>query len=144
MPAKQSATGNAMKRLDEIAAMEPEMRMLLAQVGRYAITGLAVTALQALAYWVLATWADWHPQLANFAGYLLAVSLGFVLHGAFTFRDHGSRDKPVLRGLKFILVSLISLGLNAIWVRSEEHTSELQSLMRISYAVLCLKQKQLI
>src|SRR3546814_5118343 len=26
-------------------------------------------------------------------------------------------------------------------VRSEEHTSELQSLMRISYAVLCLKQK---
>src|SRR3546814_5708854 len=25
--------------------------------------------------------------------------------------------------------------------RSEEHTSELQSLMRISYAVFCLKQK---
>src|SRR3546814_19417049 len=25
--------------------------------------------------------------------------------------------------------------------RSEEHTSELQSLMRISYAVLCLKKK---
>src|SRR3546814_9208261 len=28
-----------------------------------------------------------------------------------------------------------------IQVRSEEHTSELQSLMRISYAVFCLKQK---
>src|SRR3546814_7651030 len=27
-------------------------------------------------------------------------------------------------------------------VRSEEHTSELQSLMRISYAVFCLKQKK--
>src|SRR3546814_10206225 len=26
-------------------------------------------------------------------------------------------------------------------IRSEEHTSELQSLMRISYAVLCLKKK---
>src|SRR3546814_1492041 len=26
--------------------------------------------------------------------------------------------------------------------RSEEHTSELQSLMRISYAVLCLKKKR--
>src|SRR3546814_7262313 len=26
--------------------------------------------------------------------------------------------------------------------RSEEHTSELQSLMRISYAVFCLKQKR--
>src|SRR3546814_9708901 len=28
-------------------------------------------------------------------------------------------------------------------VRSEEHTSELQSLMRISYAVFCLKQKNI-
>src|SRR3546814_4927836 len=28
--------------------------------------------------------------------------------------------------------------------RSEEHTSELQSLMRISYAVFCLKQKNTI
>src|SRR3546814_6475134 len=27
------------------------------------------------------------------------------------------------------------------WARSEEHTSELQSLMRISYAVFCLKTK---
>src|SRR3546814_3057142 len=30
-----------------------------------------------------------------------------------------------------------------IWLgRSEEHTSELQSLMRISYAVFCMTQKQ--
>src|SRR3546814_1684141 len=28
-----------------------------------------------------------------------------------------------------------------VGVRSEEHTSELQSLMRISYAVFCLKKK---
>src|SRR3546814_4734197 len=28
------------------------------------------------------------------------------------------------------------------WSRSEEHTSELQSLMRISYAVFCLKKKK--
>src|SRR3546814_2805768 len=29
------------------------------------------------------------------------------------------------------------------WFRSEEHTSELQSLMRISYAVFCLKKKNI-
>src|SRR3546814_7890230 len=29
-----------------------------------------------------------------------------------------------------------------LYVRSEEHTSELQSLMRISYAVFCLKKKK--
>src|SRR3546814_6935269 len=32
-------------------------------------------------------------------------------------------------------------AVQAIRERSEEHTSELQSLMRISYAVFCLKQK---
>src|SRR3546814_1104089 len=43
---------------------------------------------------------------------------------------------------------LLILGLIAymplLMARSEEHTSELQSLMRISYAVFCLKKKQLI
>src|SRR3546814_9404564 len=33
------------------------------------------------------------------------------------------------------------LGADVIFGRSEEHTSELQSLMRISYAVFCLKKK---
>src|SRR3546814_6763016 len=33
-------------------------------------------------------------------------------------------------------------GRGAVPRRSEEHTSELQSLMRISYAVFCLKKKK--
>src|SRR3546814_8800832 len=36
----------------------------------------------------------------------------------------------------------LSGGFNAFELRSEEQTSELQSLMRISYAVFCLKQKK--
>src|SRR3546814_4207409 len=35
-----------------------------------------------------------------------------------------------------------SLALRRQHLRSEEHTSELQSLMRISYAVFCLKKKK--
>src|SRR3546814_4603020 len=34
------------------------------------------------------------------------------------------------------------IALSALAGRSEEHTSELQSLMRISYAVFCLKKKK--
>src|SRR3546814_1113739 len=53
------------------------------------------------------------------------------------------------RGLKRIVVSNISSGAGSVALsarpalpnRSEEHTSELQSLMRISYAVFCLKKK---
>src|SRR3546814_1399028 len=44
------------------------------------------------------------------------------------------------------LAALVSVVLAAVAVamaarRSEEHTSELQSLMRISYAAFCLKKK---
>src|SRR3546814_5764671 len=41
-------------------------------------------------------------------------------------------------------VAVLSLGgiVYSRSVRSEEHTSELQSLMRISYAVFCLKNKK--
>src|SRR3546814_2070759 len=39
---------------------------------------------------------------------------------------------------------LSRIGPAIVWIgaRSEEHTSELQSLMRISYAVFCLKKKK--
>src|SRR3546814_5053213 len=37
---------------------------------------------------------------------------------------------------------LSALGPQEVLRRSEEHTSELQSLMRISYAVFCLKNKK--
>src|SRR3546814_6088854 len=40
------------------------------------------------------------------------------------------------------LGQIASLGMREELPRSEEHTSELQSLMRISYAVFCLKKKK--
>src|SRR3546814_10420568 len=40
-----------------------------------------------------------------------------------------------------LLVEVSNATAETITVRSEEHTSELQSLMRISYAVFCLKKK---
>src|SRR3546814_3821611 len=47
------------------------------------------------------------------------------------------RDGNPLGLLAAAALALVSSGLD----RSEEHTSELQSLMRISYAVFCLKKK---
>src|SRR3546814_1408641 len=46
-------------------------------------------------------------------------------------------DPPTRDGLQIIHALLFK-----ILLRSEEHTSELQSLMRISYAVFCLKKKK--
>src|SRR3546814_6656857 len=48
-----------------------------------------------------------------------------------------SRFLPLLLAFWFTTPFLMGLSTS----RSEEHTSELQSLMRISYAVFCLKKK---
>src|SRR3546814_6499071 len=45
-------------------------------------------------------------------------------------------DTPIVR-----IASISSVNFMVPSCRSEEHTSELQSLMRISYAVFCLKKK---
>src|SRR3546814_8484203 len=56
----------------------------------------------------------------------------------------------ILSGMAALLATTRA-GVRSLWdtegrhvpsVRSEEHTSELQSLMRISYAVFCLKKKK--
>src|SRR3546814_8020824 len=59
----------------------------------------------------------------------LFVPLGCVL-GAWLILL-GRRRSEMVGGAALIIIS----------ARSEEHTSELQSLMRISYAVFCLKKK---
>ena len=43
---------------------------------------------------------------------------------------------------KFDLVGWANFIIIWLWARSEEHTSELQSHVRISYAVFCLKKKK--
>src|SRR3546814_6980496 len=63
---------------------------------------------------LLKSWGPW-----IFIGVLIGTAVASVVRG------------PVLTGV-FATVALV--------VRSEEHTSELQSLMRISYAVFCLKK----
>src|SRR3546814_4373792 len=59
------------------------------------------------------------------------------------FRSCRSTDRVgVTRALKPPpAFSRVRLRWLAGWRRSEEHTSELQSLMRISYAVFCLKNQ---
>src|SRR3546814_4179785 len=89
----------------------------------------------------------------------IASAEGWQLHG---FGDISVRNDYVTpRGLVVttsgaavqVLNGLVAVSPGGVafhggtWVdlnpRSEEHTSELQSLMRISYAVFCLKKKKL-
>src|SRR3546814_7372115 len=55
-----------------------------------------------------------------------------------------NRSRPVKPGEIDVQSALYQMGdaTGALRHRSEEHTSELQSIMRISYAVFCLKKKK--
>src|SRR3546814_6067448 len=50
-------------------------------------------------------------------------------------------DRVVARAAMHVIVAAAAIQ-QVVAGRSEEHTSELQSLMRISYAVFCLKKKK--
>src|SRR3546814_3545447 len=54
----------------------------------------------------------------------------------------GEFDRPNGVAVVDELLFVVERDNRRVQVRSEEHTSELQSLMRISYAVFCLKKKK--
>src|SRR3546814_7802561 len=79
------------------------------------------TTLFRSAYW------DW-TGIRSILGVLVRVRMGAVGCGVDTFIGIGNQ-----RSCGSVINSV---------ARSEEHTSELQSLMRISYAVFCLQKKK--
>src|SRR3546814_1975779 len=80
---------------------------------------------------------EWDRESTDVQLYGVDYQIPLPLSGAsFEFYGYGldERDAP---GYQTTNRHLFTPG-----VRSEEHTSELQSLMRISYAVFCLKKKK--
>src|SRR3546814_2146283 len=81
-----------------------------------------------------------HPWRRLFARTVDICTAGFVLFLLLIFAF--SAAMPVqAAGFAKAVENPIVASIVLYLVRSEEHTSELQSLMRISYAVFCLKKK---
>jgi len=97
--------------------LDDERRALIAQFIRYGLTGGFVTFIGAGAYWLLATPSVMSPQMAINVAYAIAFVLGYFLHARFSFKGHGSSgQRSLAQSLRFAAVSLVSLGLNKIWV----------------------------
>src|SRR3546814_3884108 len=93
--------------------------------------------------------SDWRSDVCSSdllggAGRLLAVAGGQHVGGDRGVAADGAGVAPgdVGLGVADPLDAVVGLHRHRHPVRSEEHTSELQSLMRISYAVFCLKKKK--
>src|SRR3546814_7720594 len=81
------------------------------------------------------TLRHWAHGVGHFSGKIAAE------YGHRTAEHHARATAKRTRALQN-LPGGIEIDFHAQVERSEEHTSELQSLMRISYAVFCLKQKK--
>src|SRR3546814_8195646 len=75
-------------------------------------------------------WSSLSSRENSAMGHLAGEWDGLVLGGKLPPGNNGST------------VHVVDPAYPSSWPRSEEHTSELQSLMRISYAVFCLKKKK--
>src|SRR3546814_5284974 len=79
---------------------------------------------------------SWAPMSAD-----EVLGLVYVPTGGSTPDHWGGARSPAAERYGSSVVALDATTGAPRW-RSEEHTSELQSLMRISYAVFCLKKKK--
>ena len=87
---------------------------------RFGIAGAISTVIYSAVYLPIATWAL-PRQLAVLAvppAFLVAVTAGYFLHSAWSFRGHGVREEGPRQKLKFLLVQGFGLLLNALftWV----------------------------
>ena len=116
------------------------------QLTRFGVAGGITTALYAIVYWPIATYMPhaftgsrlaggffggipvqhrnavgkvtpgaW-PSVGNVLGYLAAMLSGYLLHSRWSFKGHGERDNLARTSGRFFAVSLVSFGLNSLFV----------------------------
>src|SRR3546814_5501049 len=96
--------------------------------------------------WALPTVDAWPPVIDSNCRSVICSFLGSPLHSASVSDARSSRVRSpscapaaTISPTRLLVPDQSSCGAHT---RSEEHTSELESLLRISYAVFCLKKKQ--
>src|SRR3546814_2565866 len=131
----------------EAILLSAALRWSNVDLSRTAALTLAVIIFQAL----LGMWTvTWLLKPIVVMGHLLGGLTTFALllwmawratHSPIRLADALALRRWVMVVLALLAVQIALGGWTSANYRSEEHTSELQSLMRISYAVFCLKKK---
>ena len=93
-----------------------ENRILLGQIVRFGISGVALTLLVAGGYWLLATPIGMEPMLSLTINYVVFTLVGYVAHSRFSFRGHGARDRAGTRTARFFMVNGLGFVANQFFV----------------------------
>ncbi len=87
---------------------------LFGQLVRFGIAGVIASAIYSAVYLPLANhvFAKGHAVFAVPFAFAVAVTAGFFLHSAWSFKGHGTRDQSGRQHVKFVVVQLFGLLLN--------------------------------
>jgi putative flippase GtrA len=91
-----------------------DLQTVARQAARFGLAGLVSTAVGFAVIAALDAGLHVAPPLANAAGYLVGVPVGFMLNRGYVFR-HGGALGPT--GLKYLATVAIAFGLNQIVLR---------------------------
>ncbi len=95
-----------------LSRLDDERRAVAVQMLRYAVAGGLITLAVAASYWAIAEYLDVDPMVSLTIVFLVFSGISYLVHGVFTFRDHGARDRHHVRGSRFVAINILGFVVN--------------------------------
>ena len=99
-----------------LSRLDSERRAVAVQMIRYAIAGGLITLAVAASYWAIAEIGGIDPMVSLAIVFLFFSGVSYFVHGAYSFKDHGQRDRHHVRGARFLVINLLGFALNQFFV----------------------------
>jgi putative flippase GtrA len=92
--------------------LDHERRAVAVHMLRYAIAGGLITLAAAASYWAIAEFLGVDPMVSLTIVFVVFSVISYLVHGAFTFKDHGERDRHHVRGSRFMAINVLGFASN--------------------------------
>ena len=96
--------------------LDSERRAVAVQMLRYALAGGAITVGVAASYWAIAEFLGVDPMVSFTIVFIFFSGVSYAVHGVYSFRDHGARDRHHVRGTRFVAINILGFLLNQLFV----------------------------
>ena len=95
-----------------LSRLDDERRAVAVQMVRYAVAGGLITLAVAAGYWAITEYLGVDPMISLAIVFLFFSGVSYLVHGAFTFKDHGERDRHHVRGSRFVAINVLGFAVN--------------------------------
>lgn len=99
-----------------LSRLDSEQRAVAVQMLRYALAGGLITVAVAASYWAIAEFLGVDPMVSLGLVFVFFSGVSYAVHGLFTFKGHGIRDRHHVRGARFVAINILGFLLNQMFV----------------------------